>query len=84
MKELFRTLQIISEEELDRLDVVITTRTLIKGDFLIQEGKVCNEIVFIRLGALRSFYINNDGEELTNCITFERELMSAFSSFITQ
>ena len=84
MKTLFRTLQILSEPELDMLDDVVTERSLKKQEYLIRENVVCDEIVFIKSGALRALYVNNEGDEITNCITFEKELMSAFSSFITQ
>lgn len=84
MIEFFTSLQLLSETELQLLDGLSKMKLLRKGEFLIQEGKVCDEIVFIKSGILRSFYINNEGDEITNCITFENEFMSAFSSFITQ
>ncbi|WP_306352693.1 Crp/Fnr family transcriptional regulator [Flavobacterium sp. '19STA2R22 D10 B1'] len=84
MKTLFSSLALLSEKELDRLDGVLTHKILKKGEYLIEENQICNEIVFIKSGALRSFYRNNDGDEITNCITFENELMAAFSSFVTQ
>lgn len=80
----FDSFKILSENELNELENHLICRTLNKNDFLIKEGQICNEIVFIRSGVLRSFYINHDGNEITNCLTFENELMSAFSSFITQ
>lgn len=84
MIEFFASLQLLSEGELETLNGLTINKSLKKGEFLIQEGRVCNEIVFIKSGILRSFYINNEGDEVTNCISFENELMSAFSSFITQ
>jgi CRP-like cAMP-binding protein len=84
MTSYFRKLQLLSESDLISLDNLTINKKLRKGDFLIQEGEICSEIVLIKSGILRSFYINNDGDEITNCITFENELMSAFSSFITQ
>ena len=84
MIQFFKSLQLLSDNDLQKMDGLPISKTLKKGMFLIQEGKICNEIAFIKSGILRSFYINNEGEEITNCITFENELMSAFSSFITQ
>jgi CRP-like cAMP-binding protein len=84
MKQFLKALQILSEEEIQDLEVLLYERTIPKNDFLIQQGQVCNEIVFIKSGILRSFYITSGGEEITNCITFENELMSAYSSFISQ
>lgn len=84
MKSKFESLQILPLLELNKLDGLIMKRTLKKGEFLIQENQIANEIVLIKSGALRSFYINNEGEEITNCITFENDFMTAFASFITR
>jgi len=84
MIQFFKSLQILSDKDLQIMEGLPISKTLKKGTFLIQEGKICNEIAFIQSGILRSFYINNEGDEITTCITFENQLMSAFSSFITQ
>jgi CRP-like cAMP-binding protein len=84
MMQFFKSLQLLSDNDLQKMDGLPITKNLKKGAFLIQEGKICNEIAFVKTGILRSFYVNNEGNEITNCITFENELMSAFSSFITQ
>ncbi|MCP9765676.1 Crp/Fnr family transcriptional regulator [Lacihabitans soyangensis] len=83
MKAYFNSFSILSESELILLDNHVIEKNIKKGDFLIKEGKICNEIVFIESGILRSFYINNTGDEITYCFSFENQLMSAFSSFIT-
>jgi len=75
--------QLTSEESL-LLNSIITIRKLKKGDYLISENQVCNEIVFVKSGILRSFFTNSKEEEITNCFTFDNEFMTAFSSFITQ
>ncbi len=84
MIEFFKSLQLLSDAELQKIVGLPKEKTLKKGEYLIQEGKICNEIVFVKSGILRSFYNNSEGSEITNCITFENEFMSAFSSFITQ
>lgn len=80
----FRQLQLLSESELVELDNLTTSKKLRKGEFLIQEGDICSEIVLIKSGILRSFYTKNNGDEITYCIAFENQLMSAYSSFISQ
>ncbi|MCD0465875.1 Crp/Fnr family transcriptional regulator [Flavobacterium sp. ENC] len=84
MKSAFQSLQIIPPDELDLLDDVITVRKLKKGELLLKENQVCNEIVFIKKGILRSYFFNHQGDEITNCFAFENEFMASFSSFITQ
>ncbi|KFF05634.1 Crp/Fnr family transcriptional regulator [Flavobacterium reichenbachii] len=84
MKSVFQSLQNFSPEELDLLDSLITFRSLKKGQILLTENQVCNEIVFIESGILRSFFLNHKGDEITNCFAFENELMASFASFITE
>jgi CRP-like cAMP-binding protein len=84
MKSIFQSIQDFSKEELDLLDNLITFRTLKKGELLLTENQVCNEIVFIKKGILRSFFVNHKGDEITNCFAFENEFMASFASFITE
>lgn len=84
MVEIFQYLFQLDQEECQLLSSLITHRKLKKGDYLISENQVCNEIVFVKSGILRSFFINSKEDEITNCFTFENEFMTAFSSFITQ
>jgi CRP-like cAMP-binding protein len=84
MKTVFQSIQVLSENELSQLDDFVTIRTLKKGDFLLKENQICNEIVFIKKGILRSYFFNHHGDEITNCFAFENEFMASFSSFITR
>lgn len=84
MVKTFQYLFQLASDECQLLDSLITSRKLKKGDHLISENQVCNEIVFVKFGILRSFFTNSKGDEITNCFTFENEFMTAFSSFITQ
>ncbi|UUF13893.1 MULTISPECIES: Crp/Fnr family transcriptional regulator [Flavobacterium] len=84
MKSIFQAIQDFSAEELSLLDDLITFRTLKKGELLLTEDQVCNEIVFIKKGILRSFFLNHKGDEITNCFAFENEFMASFASFITE
>ncbi len=84
MKSIFQSIQDFSADELDLLDDLITFRTLKKGELLLAENQVCNEVVFIKKGILRSFFVNHKGDEITNCFAFENEFMASFASFITE
>lgn len=84
MKSVFQSIQVLSQNELTLLEDLITFRKLKKGELLLKENQVCNEIVFIKKGILRSYFFNHQGDEITNCFAFENEFMASFSSFITQ
>jgi len=83
MKLFFQQFNILTAAELDQIDRFLINRSLKKGDFLIREGKVCEEIVLVKSGILRSFYYSDKAEEITYCLTFPDNVMTAFSSFIT-
>ena len=84
MKSFFQSLHILSEAELARLDGLTKPKQLRKGDFLIRAGTVCTELLYVHSGLLRSFYVKENGEEATYCLTFPGQPMTALSSLITQ
>ncbi len=84
MIDFLKALNILSDSELQKLQAITTERFLKKNAFLIQEDEICDEIVWIKRGILRSFYSNIEGKETTKCIAFDNELTAAYSSFITQ
>ena len=84
MKSVFQSIQVLPQEKLDQLDDLISIKKLKKGEILLNENQVCNEIYFIKSGILRSYFFNHQGDEITNCFAFENEFMASFTSFITQ
>lgn len=78
----FESFDILSKKELQLLSELTTFRKVQKGEFLIQEGEICKEIVFIHSGILRSFFTKPNGEEVTYCLTFGNNLMTALSSLL--
>lgn len=53
------------------------------GDFLLQQGKICNRIAFIEKGLFRLFYLH-DGKEITTCFCKENTLTCSYQSMLTQ
>ena len=62
MKSVFKSISVLPQNELDQLDDLITFRKLKKGELLLAENQVCNEIVFIKKGILRSYSFNHQGD----------------------
>lgn len=83
MKEYLLSFNILTEEEINHISTISTYKTISKGDFFIQEGRVCQELAFITHGLLRSFYYPSSGEETTYCFTFPNMFLAAYSSFIS-
>lgn len=79
-----KSYNILSQADIKAFEEICIYKTLQKGDFFIEAGKICQEVAFIKSGLLRSFYINEKGEDITYCISFPNNFMTAYSSYITQ
>ncbi len=78
-----KSFNILTDDEIENFIHLATKRDLKKGDYLIREGETCKEVAFMLAGIFRSFYVSDKGEEITYCITFPNNFMTAYSSFIT-
>lgn len=78
-----KSYNILTDDEIEIFVQKTTKRILKKQDYFIIEGDTCKEVAFVLNGILRSFHISDKGEEITYCITFPENLMTAYSSFIT-
>ena len=52
-----------------------------KGDFFLEEGKICKHVGFVTKGLLR-YYINHDGEDKTYAFAEENNFVCNYESFI--
>ncbi len=83
IKKYLKSFNVLTDDEIENIILLSTKRELNKTDYFIREGETCKEVAFILSGTFRSFYISDKGEEITYCITFPNNLMTAYSSFIT-
>ena len=61
----------------------LSIKSIEEGDYFLRNGKISKEIGFIEKGLLRLYYLN-DGKEITNCFCDENNIITAYSSLITQ
>lgn len=59
-------------------------KSLAKGDIWIGQNSVCREIAFINDGALRSYYIDHHGNDVSWCFCVQNTISSSFKSFLSQ
>ncbi|SED14720.1 cAMP-binding domain of CRP or a regulatory subunit of cAMP-dependent protein kinases [Tenacibaculum sp. MAR_2009_124] len=84
MRNYLASFNILNEKDISEFSKLTTPKKLKKGDYFIEAGNMCNEVAFINRGMLRSFYISSTGEDVTYCFFWERNFVTAYSSFITQ
>lgn len=72
----------LSDEHFDLFIQLSEKKVLKKKDFLIKAGTICDFIVLIEKGILRSF-VAKGNEEFNTEFYFENRFTSAYSSYIT-
>ena len=74
----------LTSEERSILASKVKIRKYLKGQFVVQNGDICKYESFVLSGCLKSFYIDNDGQEHIVMFAVENWWTADMSSFITQ
>lgn len=73
----------LSPAERDTVSSLFKVKTYKKGEFFLEEGRVCKQVGFVTKGLMR-YYINHDGEEKTYDFSQENEYVCNYESFLPQ
>jgi CRP-like cAMP-binding protein len=49
-----------------------------KGDIFLKQGSLKSNLYFVKEGLIRSYFINEKGEEITNRLRYENQVMSCY------
>jgi CRP-like cAMP-binding protein len=74
----------LTEDEKSMLLSTVKLKKFTKGQFVVQNGEVCKYENFVLSGCLRSFYIDNEGQEHIVMFAVENWWTADLGSFITQ
>lgn len=74
----------LTEEERSVLSSKFRVRKFLKGQFVVQNGDVCLNESFVLSGCLKSFYIDDNGQEHVVSFAVENWWTADLGSFITQ
>ena len=74
----------ITDEELAFINDITETTTANANEVVIKQGQIANRIGLLLQGALRSYAIDNDGNEKTLRFTFEGQPLIVMDSFFVQ
>lgn len=69
---------------IEEVELIISSFKVIeakKGDVIIRQGSIVNRLYFINSGYMRSFYLNEEGQEFTTSLAGIGQMMSAFEGF---
>jgi CRP-like cAMP-binding protein len=73
----------LAEHEWQAIEKNLTIKRLKKGELLVKEGTICNNVSFINYGLLR-FYMLVDGKEVSTGFFIENQYISSYESFLTR
>jgi CRP-like cAMP-binding protein len=74
----------ISDDEFDNTSIYFKTQFIAKNSYFLILGKTCQQVAFIKKGTLRTYYINENSEEVTSCFCVENNLATSYKSFVLQ
>jgi CRP-like cAMP-binding protein len=74
----------LKEQDIAFIQSKIVERTLKKGDYFSEAGKIAKEVAFIKEGILRVCYYNNKGEEITRYFMGECDFAVDLNSFTSK
>ncbi|WP_281612647.1 Crp/Fnr family transcriptional regulator [Flammeovirga sp. SubArs3] len=82
IKKLFTDKYSLTEESFELLRHLMVEEHKPKHDLLVKVGEVHHFIYFIKKGAMRSYYTNNNGKEVTYWFGFEGDIAASLGNFV--
>lgn len=74
----------LPEEQKKKIESFFAPKKLRKKQYLLQEGEICKCLSFVSKGLLKSYVLDEKGNERINMFAFEGWWISDFNSFIHQ
>ena len=83
IKAFLHSFGFLTPQDIDDLMQRLQPLVLQKKEYLTQIGQIERRVGFVQSGILRSFYYADNAEEVTYCMLFPGNFVSAYSSYIT-
>ena len=82
-RELARKYSTMTHEELDTLESILVPMKFAKGEIILKEGEVCENIYYIEHGLVRQFYFKN-GKQITEHLGEDRTVFMCIESLFRE
>lgn len=84
LSSFFLSLTTIDSDELQDIVSHFEEEIIPKNTLLIREGQVCRKLYYVKEGMGRSYYLKDDGKEVTQWFFNEGKFMTSVDSFFQQ
>ncbi|HCX23493.1 MAG: hypothetical protein CMB80_13355 [Flammeovirgaceae bacterium] len=71
----------ISNDDLELIKSCFQVTHVKKGEILIHQGNLVHHLYFINAGYVRTFFLNENGEEFTTSLGEQGQMMSSYEGF---
>ena len=82
-RELARRYSTMTHEELDVLESILVPMKFQKGEIILHEGEICENIYWVAKGLVRQFYYKNE-KELTEYMAIEDNIVMSIESLFKE
>ena len=82
-RELARRYSTMTHEELDVLESILVPMKFQKGEIILHEGEICENIYWVAKGLVRQFYYKNE-KELTEYMATEDNIVMSIESLFKE
>lgn len=82
-RELARKYSTMTHEELDVFESILVPMKFAKGEMILSEGEVCENIYYIERGLIRQFYFKN-GKQITEHLGEDRTIFMCIESLFRE
>lgn len=82
-RELARKYSTMTHDELDVLESILVPLKYAKGEMILSEGEVCENIYYIEHGLIRQFYFKN-GKQITEHLGEDRTIFMCIESLFRE
>lgn len=83
LKSFFNRYTNLDQGDLDNIVDQFKRKLLSKNEYVLREGQICKDLIFVQEGCLRLYYISND-IETSVWFSFKHSSAVEISSFISQ
>ena len=83
LREFLEGFKILSDNNIAEFEQLLKIKYIKKGDFFIQNGATCKSIGFLLSGIFRTYFISDKGDEVTYCLNFPNNFLTAYTSYLT-
>ena len=84
LQDFLRNIVPFTSEELTDITAHFEREIVSKNQTLVKENQVCTKLFFVEKGVGRSYYLKEDGKEVTQWFFMEGKFMSSIESFFQQ